>query len=79
MDRLSLELSKLGDVARAEVLDDSQQAPLLISAERANIWDDMPGFYPAPAPAISDASALAAQGRVVRVVDSDGGIVWSSA
>ena len=49
----------------------------LAPAER-DLWDDIPGVYPDPTPAISDAQSLAAQGRVVRVVDDSGGIVWAS-
>ena len=50
----------------------------LAPAER-DLWDDLPGYHPDQAEAISAAQALAASGRVVRVVDDSGGIVWASA
>jgi len=43
VDRLTLQLGQLGDVDRIEVIHDSQQAGLLVGAERPNIRDDLAG------------------------------------
>jgi len=49
----------------------------LAPAER-DLWDDIPGYFNSQPEAIMSAQALASQGRVVRVVDDSGGIVWAS-
>ena len=49
----------------------------LAPAER-DLWDDLPGVYPDANAALAAIPALTAQGRVVRVVDDSGAVVWSS-